>query len=119
MDNEVTELYKNVGAEKIHNCKGCEYEEEYICPDDCPQQQLEYPPFTAEKQLKLIKWSARREPKVEIGYSSVYGYWVENPTDTRYYFGDQFDNALASLINTLWQDLTVVEQEQIRNILKG
>lgn len=76
------------------------------------------PPLTAEKQIELIKWTARREPKVEIGYSSVCGYWVENQTDTRYYFGDQFDSALASLINSLWQDLSEEERKQIKEILE-
>ena len=78
----------------------------------------EYPPFTAEKQLELIKWAARKQPKVEIGWSPAYGYWVENQTDTRYYFGDQFDNALVSLINYLWQDLTEEERKQIKEILE-
>lgn len=49
MTDEIIKLYENARIEKIHSCKGCEYEEEYICPDDCPQQQLEYPPFTVEK----------------------------------------------------------------------
>ena len=76
------------------------------------------PPFTAEKQIELIKWAARREPKVEIGYSSVCGYWVENQTDTRYYFGDQFDSVLASLINSLWESLSEEERKQIKEILE-
>ncbi len=87
-----------------------------VCGID--EEIIHYPLFTAEKQIELIKWSAQKEPKVEIGYSSVYGYWVENPTDTRYYFGEQFDNALASLINNLWQDLTEEEKQQVKGILE-
>lgn len=78
----------------------------------------EYPPFTAGKQLELIKWLARRESKVEIGYSSVYGYCVENPTDTCYYFGDQFDNALAGLILQLWDELSSEQREEVKEILE-
>lgn len=126
--NEIEKLYENAGIKPIKqgycdwDCD-CPYPDiiNNGCGDECPywkyEDEANYPSFTAEKQLELIKWSARREPKVEIGYSSVYGYWVENQTDTRYYFGDQFDNALASLINILWQDLTVEERKQIRDIL--
>lgn len=103
---EVEALYKNAGVKK------------YRFLDRNNKIGWKYPSFTAEKQLELIKWSARREPKVEIGYSPVHGYCVENPTDTCYYFGEQFDNALASLINILWEDLTEQEQQQIKEILQ-
>ena len=110
---EVENLYKNAGVKPTvrDDAIGKGYYIEH-------QRVEEYPPFTSGKQLELIKWSARREPKVEIGYSSVHGYWVENLTDTRYYFGDQFDNALVSLINNLWQDLTEQERQQIKEILQ-
>lgn len=108
--SEIEKMYENAGIEvPIVRLK--------IFKDDNGKIYTQ-PPFTAEKQIELIKWAARREPKVEIGYSSVCGYWVENPTDTRYYFGDQFDNTLASLINNLWQDLTEEERKQIKEILE-
>lgn len=106
MDNEVTELYKNAGVEKINNCKGCEYEKEYICPDDCPQQQLEYPPFTAEKQIELTQkiWELRPNiyPNFDLLVDHSYG------------------EMIATFVNNRWKEgLTEQEKEQIRNILKG
>lgn len=122
---EIEKLYENaeVKADRIVCYRGFDncIDNDFNChchnEKPCKDSAKIYPSFTAEKQLELIKWSARREPKVEIGYSSVYGYWVENQTDTRYYFGDQFDNALASLINSLWQDLTDADKAQIKEIL--
>lgn len=104
--SEIEKMMQNTNVKKHWNSTPYGGVEEY------------YPQFTAEKQIELIKWAARREPKVEIGYSSVCGYWVENQTDTRYYFGDQFDSALASLINSLWQDLTEEEKQQVKGILE-
>ena len=126
--SEIEKMYENVKLTNLY-C-GDDYIAEYMlqseCTNDneekcktCDKVKISYPPFTAEKQIELIKWAARTgEPKVEIGYSSVYGYWVENYTDTRYYFGEQFDSALASLINSIWQDLTEEEKQQIKDILK-
>lgn len=129
--SEIIKLYENVGIEKRLLCgdRGRDVLCGHVRPDGksrmafgcfgCEYKNDAYPPFTAEKQIELIKWAARTgEPKVEIGYSSVYGYWVENYTDTRYYFGEQFDSALASLINSIWQDLTEEEKQQIKDILK-
>ncbi len=90
--SEIEEMYKNA-IEKQSYCTAHDCLDMSKC-ENCYFCKRIYPSFTAEKQIELIKWSARREPKVEIGYSSVCGYWVETPTDTRYYFGDQFDNAL-------------------------
>ena len=112
--SEIEKMYELAGINKkcidkrYEKCTGICYDCKYFI----------YSPFTAEKQIELIKWSARREPKVEIGYSSECGYWVENPTDIRYYFGNQFNNALASLINILWQDLTEEEKQQVKEILE-
>lgn len=131
--SEIEKMMQNTGC-KLDCCKYAEYGYEgeegtwYYCKKegrecwtypkgdaDCVENK--YPPFTSEKQIELIKWLARLEP-VEIGYSSVYGYWVENQTDIRFYFGDQFDNALASFINILWQDLTEEEKQQVKGILE-
>lgn len=115
MTDEIIKLYENAGINQV--CNTCELRGfKRLCPTEALCVRTN-PPFTAEKQIELIKWTARREPKVEIGYSSVYGYWVENQTDTRYYFGDQFDNALASLINSLWQELSEEDKQQVKGIL--
>ena len=127
MENKKTEidkLYENAEIEKIHNCKGCEYEEEYIC-DDCPPQQLIYPPFTAEKQLELIKWIAHKAHNGLLINKHITNGGASMVFDD---LGDEsilvssfisFEECIAKLVNNLWQSLTEEEKEQIRGILNG
>lgn len=96
---------------------------------DGDKPSIEYPPFTAEKQLELIKWLGKLAGKLEIS---------SNYNDTQYllYFylnrktrdeilpnistgrSGNFEESLAGLINNLWQDLTDVEKAQIKEILQ-
>lgn len=83
-------------------------------------------PFTPEKELKLIKWLLYHEliDYLKMSYTSeeggildisikcMSGYSYKNDDD------DDFDIALASLINGLWQDLTEEEKQQIKEILE-
>ena len=100
MENQVEKMYENAGIKTCKRKQGFTLKD---CTDrDCKEcGYYIMPPFTAEKQIELIKWLTRREPKVEIGY-----------------FGDQLGNALAGLINNLWQDLTKEEKQQIKEILE-
>lgn len=76
------------------------------CGDECPYWKYEdeatYPPFTADKQLGLIKWMIK--------------------TNHRYFIQDvfecEFEESLAKVLNLYWQDLTESEQEQIKRILE-
>lgn len=84
-----------------------------------------YPPFTAEKQIAIIKWLAKNKQGFGLDYYAdlssgawecgvkfeweVYKYTKEN---------EVFEEALVSLINNLWQDLTEAEQNEIKEILK-
>ena len=95
------------------------------CPY-CEVKNFGYPPFTAEKQLSLIKWLARYNFMV----CKNLGGWHTgiNPTYDKDFgitcseratnFGS-FEYALAGFINTYWQDLTEEERNQIRSILNG
>ena len=62
-----------------------------------------YPPFTTEKQLELIKWMVN--------------------TNHRYFLLDveenDFEESLAKVFNLYWSDLTEIDHEEIRKILKG
>ena len=79
---------------------------------------IDYPPFTAEKQLELIKWLADTDNYIKE---------ICRMIDTRKYFieticenismANNFEEALAGLINKLWQDLTDEERKQIKEIL--
>jgi hypothetical protein len=82
-----------------------------------------YPPFTAEKQIELIKWLARKS-HITIGLGLPWGQYDDDWwTVTRFGGGAgkdkyQFEEALADLVNDLWQDLTDTDKVQIKEILE-
>ena len=88
--NEIEKLYENAGVEKI--CSRLPY----------GGLREEYPPFTAEKQLEIVKLI-------------LFSTWWMNLK--RLQFSEKFDKGLTQMINELWQDLTEQEKEQIRDIL--
>lgn len=109
---EIEKLFENAGFPK-KQCKdySCTVCEQY---NNCEK----YLPFTAEKQLKLIKW---------LGDTDYYINNIYKTTDTKEYCiencyydmqSDKFEETLAKLINKMWQNLTDQEKEEIRNILK-
>ena len=74
------------------------------------------PRFTAEKQIELIKWLAINKG-ISINYDDRYSEWgMATDMDGGHFF-DNFEESLADLANTLWQDLTEQEKEEIRRIL--
>lgn len=84
------------------------------------------PPFTAEKQIELIKWLARHNFVVcknlggwHTGINPTYDEDFGITCSKRATNLGSFEYALAGLINNLWQDLTEEEKEQIRGILNG
>ena len=124
--SEIEKMYENAGFVK-KRCKdySCTVCQQY---DKCEK----YPPFTAEKQIELIKWLAKKN------YGDYTSSLLINITDDRIYFSAgakpknyvievlydsnkciDFKNALAGLIIDLWQDQTEAEREEIRKILKG
>ena len=121
--SEIEKLYANVGVEKEY-----EYVGHYPKTDEngiiLP---MVYPPFTAEKQLELIKWLAEFSdfgsfsPDVEINKDTKvkeYGFAFIKRGKRHYYIDTKFEIALAKCFNNLWQDLTEVERQQIKAILQ-
>lgn len=80
--SEISKLYENAGFEV----------------------EMGYPPFTAEKQLKLIKWLI------------IEGY-IEDMLTVQI-SEENFEACLADTFNELWQDLTEEEQQQVKGILE-
>ena len=133
--SEITKLYKNAGIKKCSN--NLKKYKSDVCLlnsniygrtcNDC--MWYHNPPFTAEKQLELIKWLGKLAGKLDIS---------SNYNDTQYllYFymnrktrdeilpnistgrSENFEKSLAGLINNLWQDLTEEEKQQVRGILE-
>lgn len=108
--NEIEKLYKNAGIPKFgkRQCRDSEYLEcQNYCfcnvDNKCDKFIIDYPPFTAEKQLELVKWLLNT---INLLCLSP----LKNSED--------FENDLAGLINCLWQDLTSEEQIEIKEILE-
>ena len=72
----------------------------YKLKNKCDKFIVEYPPFTAEKQIKLIKFLMEN-------YS-----WCLNVINV-----NNFENSLAASLNNLWNSLTSEEKQQIKEIL--
>ena len=94
--SEIEKMYENAGFEtEIVPCYSlnCEYFE----------VNKGYPPFTAEKQLEIVKM---------ILFST---WWLNLK---RLQFSEKFDEGLAQMINELWQSLTEEEKQQVKGILE-
>lgn len=100
--SEIEKMYENARIEKtkgdclfypldVHTC-GRSY-------DECLYY---YPPFTAEKQIELIKWMIKTNHRYFIQYISV----------------DNFSETIASIFNSYWQSLTPEEKQQVKGILE-
>ena len=128
--SEITKLYENANIEKevIKGCYdyysklGIDIWKENDCRgkncDTCKKDKSikEYPPFTAEKQLNIVKFLFNQGVYYSTFPNDTYQFHIsddiENPQPRK------FDIAIAEIINDLWQDLTEEEKQQIKEILK-
>lgn len=97
---EISKMYENAGFLKKqckdYSCIVCEQN------NNCEK----YPPFTAEKQLKIIEWF--------ISCS----WWLNlKSLDKTLDFSLDFDEKLAKLVNRLWESFDDQEKDEIRRIL--
>lgn len=111
--SEIEKMYKTAGIKKI----------ELDYPDNFEPF---YPEFTAEKQLELIKLLQRKNG-YKFSFSSTndnseylfFAHKDNTPVQELIVAGDKcYEEALASFINTLWQDLTEEEKQQVKGILE-
>lgn len=125
--NEIEKLYENAGIEKKIMCDwtcNCGGKYSDICNVRClhfEDNNLYYPPFTAEKQLELIKWIIGKYNEVSFSKrGSGYNICIDDGSFIGCHHNDKaFERCLAGDINLLWQDLTEKEKEQIRSVLDG
>ena len=88
----------------------------------CDKAKTNYPPFTAEKQLELIKWLIQKnfydERIIRSNYEKTcfYCLYIDDHYESEYF--EKFEEALANVFNYLWQDLTEEERKQIKEILE-
>ena len=121
--SEISKLYDNA------NIKICKRKQGFTLKDctdrDCKEcGYYDMPPFTAEKQLKLIEFMLKKYGEETIGFEL----WKDNSYHAMCHLGyDGFENyadsntlcgAIAGLITLYWQDLTEEEKASIKNILE-
>lgn len=120
--SEVEKMYGNAGVDYEERYNNCTLNKEGECKLKCScdickysEEKYIYPPFTAEKQIELIKWLGIRD-EFNFYQNKVTKDWVfyDHEKDATHY---DFELCLASWVNYLWQDLTEEEKEQIRTIL--
>ena len=115
--NEVEKMYKNVGIAKRCTSKDSCHKDFVVCLR-CYAYRL--PPFTTEKQLELIKFLMEQEDFswtiVRQGKNTEYIFYVGYEYSSEGF--KEFTEALAGIVNELWQDLTEEERKQIKEILE-
>lgn len=72
-----------------------------------PEIYLSYPPFTAENQLELIKLIGKTLTSTECSDRLWDILWRND-----------FEEALASRVNLLYQDLTPAQRQEVKEILE-
>lgn len=117
MTNNIKELYKLAKVKKTTvTCDFCELKYYDCTKEACP---TDYPPFTAEKQLELIKWLGKRKDFALSCYNQIWEaetdfYWEYYETSSKH---EHFDQALAGLILELWDELSSEQREELKGIL--
>jgi len=117
--SEIEKMYENANIKAKEYCDRDSDACMTCCPEwenrqDCRKYKSVMPPFTAEKQLSLIIWLSHKSIEISDFFIDI--------KDKREHcvsrHGLQFEDALAQLINLIWQDLTDEEKAEIRGILE-
>ena len=132
--NEITKLYENAGIKKQYcgwldmgdldtnmqyvRCETKEEYDNYAALDSSDLVQTtpneEYPPFTAEKQLEIVKFLLKKAVYYDVK-DDKYWFYYEECESVGY---KPFDEAIVHFINKLWKDLTPEEKQQVKGILE-
>ena len=114
--NEIEKLYENVGVELVADVK---------FPTKDVNYNVNYPPFTAEKQVAIIKLISKQgQVIIENWENRGFNITFRANSNLRYITMDcitrkTVEEALAQIINDIWQDLTEEEKTSIKNILES
>ena len=107
--NEREEIQR-LKQENEELCSKCRYGSESI-------RCIKYPPFTAEKQIELIKWLVTNREILTIHTKNKFLYYYEEVMYGSGYH-KSFEESLAGIINKLWYNLSGTEKAEIRKILE-
>lgn len=108
MTNNIAKLYE---LAEVYQCNMPDID----CSKECEKCE-DYNQFTPEKQLELIKLLVKIG-LLQIGHSAFGNFQFCNFTHSGDYKAE-LDEALASFIIQLWNDLTDKQKEEIKEILK-
>lgn len=112
--SEIEKLYKNCCF--IETIKHHHYSE----------HRVKNPPFTAAKQLSILKFFANNKvgeerPIIQFHWDDIdeqYFFYFQVPPDCYHAHDKDYDIALAKVVNLVWTKLTPEQQQQIKEILK-
>jgi len=106
--SEIIKLYKNAGIEK---------QKYFVMQDENYKDvfEIKYPPFTAEKQLELIKWLALTR-SVTIN-KFIDGWTIEGLVRNNKQYAN-FENAISGYINSIYPFLDERQRTEIKEILE-
>ena len=109
--SEISKLYERVGVKKVRqtNIAGGDYPIAVGFED--------YPPFTAEKQISILKLLTQ-QCDLTISHFSEWEFIHFDGQEPIQVTGEDFAETFAKLINAYWQSLTEEEKQQIKEILK-
>ena len=126
--SEITKLYENCNI-KPKQEGYCDWDSDcpyprLKCNDECPywkdEDEAKYPPFTAEKQIELIKFLLKNYEGIDINKKiNRFNFLVDNATFIGCHHNDKsFEESLAGVINKLWADMPDEEKQQVKGILE-
>ena len=129
--SEIEKMYENAGVELTEglewvcqNPDHCVYQNLSVTPENCIgcehfEREMKSPPFTAEKQIELIKFLYIKYKKYEMfKVSNRDEVGIRTSENTFYAYGIDIQNAIANFFNRNWQDLTEEEKQQVKGILE-
>lgn len=126
--SEIEKMYENIGvkADRIvcyrgfDNCMDNDFNCHCHNEKPCKDAAKIYPPFTAEKQLELIKFLIKNYEGIDISKRiNRFNFLVDNATFIGCHHNDKsFEESLAGVINKLWADMSEEEKQQVKGILE-
>ena len=105
--SEIEKMYENAGIEKSKCWDDCTTCTRTSCDKTISYIKAEYPPFTAEKVLKVIVFLLNKGIRLDFS--------VEENAKISVEF---FKECIAQMGAKYWQDLTEEEKQQVKGLLE-
>lgn len=121
--SEVEKMYRTAKVVPSHHyCNDCQYDMSAECPIRCPDNVAVYPPFTAEKQIELIKYFSNSYNISINKENNIFRLLFTNKDGVHNFYtsGVDFAEQLALFVISRHKNqiLTEEERKQIKEILE-